>query len=485
MLDRTHGAVCRVVIGANFMNRGFSFLLGAGLRERSGRWCLMRNRVWWLATAMALLVTGLFAINARADTPGPQTPTDSASALVLSTTDASDSATPADGSVPADGSAPTAAPSSTTTAAPSPAPDTGAAAAPPAVDTGAAAAAPVVDTGAAASPAPSTTPAAPASPTPDSPSASGSSGSTSTWSSNTDSQLGGAPAADQTGSGSANRGSSQPSAPVDSAGSLPTALASTPTPTSAQTSSQQGGTQPPTQTVSVANSQAPAPSSPVSPAPGPISSHPAASRYQAEVASIFRQLAALGSQLQVVTLLGPRLQTLIVRLESLTLIDPALSPLIARLQGALAEMQSGVRPVAEPLSSSRAAVDLMRPLLELPAADPLLPVGATVSPGALSSGSSSPQGSSGAIHKRTGRARTTHMSSLGSAPEASPFGARSPGGGASSASGGIGSSSAPAAVALLAVIVAWLLDTLLSGRIALDLVPRRATLLASRLERPG
>ena len=107
------------------------------------------------------------------------------------------------------------------------------------------------------------------------------------------------------------------------------------------------------------------------------------------------------------TLLGPRLQSLIVRLESLTLIDPALSPLIARLQGAddsptvgslvarivlldrllahltrvdplaarrlelalptlhtlvsdllLAEKQSGMRPVAEPLSSSRAAVDL-------------------------------------------------------------------------------------------------------------------------------
>ena len=156
-----------------------------------------------------------------------------------------------------------------------------------------------------------------------------------------------------------------------------------------------------------------APLSPASPAPGSQPNGPQASQYRAEVASIFRQLADLGNQLQAVTLLGARLQTLIVRLESLTRIDPAVSPLLSQLEGAgdsmptvgslvarvvlldrllahltsvnplaawrlalalpelhalvadllRAAKHSGGRPGSEPLSSSRAAVDLLRPLL--------------------------------------------------------------------------------------------------------------------------
>ena len=268
------------------------------------------------------------------------------------------------------------------------------------------------------------------------------------------------------------------------------------------------------------------------------------SQHQAEVESVCWQLAVLGTQLQAVTLFDGRLQMLIVRLQSLTRTDPAVSALLAQLQvtgGSMSTVGSLVARVAlldrllahltrvdplaarrlartlpalhtllaallaarhsgglrgsEPVGSSNATVEVLLRLLAPRGASTALaggvivsPLagGASVSPSAQSSMHYSlPQASSEAIHTRSGRGGIHHASTSALRRGAGPSSAPPLGSGlAASASGGLGSG-APAAVALLAVLAVWLLDTVLAGHVSLDLVPRRATLLASRLERPG
>lgn len=138
--------------------------------------------------------------------------------------------------------------------------------------------------------------------------------------------------------------------------------------------------------------------------------------------------------------------------------------------------------------TSNTAIDFLRPDGAPSGVDAVLAVGAGPTLTAQSSGQSFVPPSPEAIHQQSRRAGMAHGRSSASVSgrKASPVTAPPVGGGAvaGSASGGIGAA-APAAVALLAVLAAWLLDTFLSGRVPLDLVPRRATLLASRLERPG
>ena len=267
----------------------------------------------------------------------------------------------------------------------------------------------------------------------------------------------------------------------------------------------------------------------------------AASQYQAEVVSVYWQLAILGYQLQSVTPLGSMtplgsgLQTLIGGLESLTRSDPAVGLLLVQLQQAGDSAPTAESLVArvvllnrllayltrvDPSAARRLAptlpalhtllIDLLlaanrggaltrsqlsaayslafgvpRPLVALAGADAVLRGAASVALAVQSLEQSSAQAVSGATVKRSGTARTASASasaSVGRVPDMSPRPLA--GGAAATASGGI-ASGAPAAVALLALLAVWLLHALLPGRAVLDLVPWRSTLLASRLERPG
>ncbi len=265
-----------------------------------------------------------------------------------------------------------------------------------------------------------------------------------------------------------------------------------------------------------------------------------ASQYQAEVVSICWQLEVLGSQLQALAPFGAGLAPLIVGLESLTRSDPSVTPLLAALQQAsnpaptvgalvarvalldrllarltridpvaakrlahalpklhmlmtdllLATSGGALRP-SQSLSAPGATAAVLQPVLALMAANPALGAAPGAQARVLSDAAQNPQQWLGpvaprAIHSRSQRAGAPHRSAASSsAREIAPPAAPPLGGGVTgSATGGLGFA-APAAVALLAALIIWLLSTLSSERVAAYLVPRRAMLLAALPERPG
>jgi hypothetical protein len=250
----------------------------------------------------------------------------------------------------------------------------------------------------------------------------------------------------------------------------------------------------------------------------------------AGVPSLDRQLTILGNQLNSLTWFAPGLQTLIAQVESLTASNPAIGPLLAHLQ------QAGWTPRIRSLVARVVLLDRLLEYLthgnslaarrfapELPSlrilltnllhaanehgvwqqlrADSMAAGLATQRPvltgpqWVLAGSASMPQatetagqpagraGSSGA-HKpaRTARIGAPSTSSSVTGPLPAPLPLVGSGGGAT-ASGGL-ASSAPAA-ALLMMLAVWLMQTLLSGRLLLDLPPWRSTQVAWRPERPG
>jgi hypothetical protein len=258
-----------------------------------------------------------------------------------------------------------------------------------------------------------------------------------------------------------------------------------------------------------------------------------ASELQAQVVSLCWQLAVLGSQVPALTPLVSQLQTLIVGFEGLNGADPAVSSLLAQLQrvsdlpatsgsvltrAMLLEHLLARLIQADPVAASRLAPALPAlhvllgdlPFVSTPAGDlgvvqPKGIYGGTASvlpslawaaldglrlggvPAALPAPDVVAQPS---VRNRqsveNARARPSRRAAVtASSQAASPDALTPPRDGiVASSSGGIGSA-APAAVALLVVLTAWLVDAVIGGRLRFDLKPPRATLLAARLERPG
>jgi hypothetical protein len=260
------------------------------------------------------------------------------------------------------------------------------------------------------------------------------------------------------------------------------------------------------------------------------------SQYQAEVATICLQLAVLGTQLQSFNSLAPALQPLIAGIEALTQGDPAITPLLAVLQGTASSVptvaslvarmvlldqllsrlklidpaaahrlaralpalhalvaglvqaatDSGVLP-GSALTDPLAPTQVLQPALAVLGTDAALAGGEGPTATAQATGLTLADRAQDTVRRHSDHARAADVSTPAPAAvrQVAPIPSAPLGGGVlGSASGGLGSA-APAAVALLAVLAVWLLDTLLSGRIALDLIPRRTALLALRQERPG
>jgi len=251
--------------------------------------------------------------------------------------------------------------------------------------------------------------------------------------------------------------------------------------------------------------------------------------------SICWQLAVLDSQLPASTPLVSQLRTLIVGFEGLSATDLAVTSLLAQLQrvsdlpanhGSLLRRAMLLERLlahliqADPVAAWRLAPALpaLQTLLgdlplvtsrttDLTVVQPggiyggpanLLPSLASTAPDWLPLGEvpsamptpvmvaqpwvRNPQSVDGARSRRPQDAAVTPRAS---SQAASPDALTPPRDGAvGSSSGGIGSA-APAAVALLVALAAWLVDALIGERLRFDLGPPRATLLAARLERPG